>query len=126
MQQHHYLIADDVDEVKIGRIRSSIECADPMAEIHIARSVREALALTDAVEFDAAAIDFDFLGEAENGADIIRTLRGKNAQAAIALVTARDEEAYEEASARALDAGANATFTSATSFESELQTTLAA
>ena len=126
MHQRNYLIADDVDDAKITRMRTTIECADPYARIHIARSVRDAMALIDTVEFDAAAIDFDFLGEPETGADIIAAVRSRNAEAATALVTARDGESYEEASAHAKSAGADETFTSKAEFESGLRLTLAA
>lgn len=124
MHQRNYLIADDVDDAKIARMKMAIETADPMANIHVARSVREAMGLIGSVEFDAGAIDFDFLGEPETGADIVAALRTRNARSAIACVTARTDSSFEEAESRTLAAGADAAFSSAYAFEGELATML--
>jgi len=58
---------------------------------------------------DTGVIDFDFLGERENGSDVIRALRQKNQRARITLATARtgDDGAFGDARRLALGAGAN-------------------
>ncbi len=121
MHERHYLIADDVDEPKVARMRAVAE-RDPYAVVHIARSAREALGIIGrhGKRMEKAYIDFDFLGEAETGADIIAAQRAVNRHTFIALVTAREGEPYEEARNRALGAGADATFTSADAFEAPL------
>lgn len=127
MPINHFLIADDVDDDKIGRMRSVVEM-NPHNQVHIARSAREALSIIGTIgpEISGAAIDFDFLGEPETGADIIAALRNSNANAAIACVTARNGSSFKDAERMTLSAGANAAFTSSQSFESELRLVLAA
>lgn len=120
MRERHTLIADDVDTAKIERIRGVAE-RDPRNVVHIARSARDAIALATAWKFDAAAIDFDFIGERETGAEIIAAVRGANRGAAIACVTARDGAAFDQAADATLAAGADAAFTSTRSFEGELR-----
>ncbi|MDD4319734.1 MAG: hypothetical protein PHW10_05425 [Candidatus Peribacteraceae bacterium] len=121
MHTKHILIADDVDTAKIARIES-VAGRDPRAVLHVARSAREALDIIGMFgeRIDAAAIDFDYIGEPYCGADIIGALRRDNADAAIALVTAREGQAFDQASGQAMTAGANAAFTSADAFEGEL------
>ena len=127
MPNRHILIADDVDTEKIGRIRSALD-RDPRAVIHVARSAAEALGFIERYgeQIEAAAIDYDFIGECDTGANIIGALRQVNTRARIALVTARDGASYEEAASHASAMGANATFTSTESFEGELGATLSA
>jgi ActR/RegA family two-component response regulator len=125
LNKRHFLIADDVDEAKIARMKGELE--RPGNVVHVARSIHDALAFINmpGVEIDGAAIDFDFLGEG-TGDEIIAPLRQKFRNAPIALVTARDGRAYEEASRHARGAGADATFTSTERFEGSLGAQLAA
>lgn len=121
MLEHHYLIADDVDTDKIARMESVI-VQDPYATVHVARSASEAEGLIAQYgkRIRGAAIDYDFIGEFQTGADIIHTLRTVNADARIALVTARTDDQYESASRHALSSGADATFSSRSTFEGKL------
>lgn len=129
MHERHFLLADDIDETKICRMRDTLE-KNPRNRVHVARTTDEAKRIADQFgeRLMGAAIDFDFFGEGENGAGVIRhineTSRG-NAKAVC--VTARPRGGgFEEASALVAAAGGITSFTSTEEFEGEMGCVLAA
>ena len=125
MKQPHILIVDDSSE-KLQRMKNAAETAHPMAVIHEAVNVREAMNIIGIFgkRIESGGIDFDLPDG--TGAEVISKLRQENSRAAIALFTAREQASYREAEGLAYGAGANHSFASGKTSNAELSVALAA